>query len=86
MTTTVTIEEAQIRLKGLLALAREGDEILIEDDGEEVGKIVPIVKPRAMQKRHPGLGIKLGLREGKGWISEEFDKELPDSFWLGEDE
>ena len=26
----------------------------------------------------------LGLQEGKGWISEDFDNPLPDEFWLGE--
>lgn len=27
-----------------------------------------------------------GLHAGKGWIAEDFDAPLPDSFWLGEDE
>lgn len=27
----------------------------------------------------------LGLHEGKGWISEDFDKSLPDEFWLGKE-
>ena len=26
----------------------------------------------------------LGLHEGQGWISDDFDAPLPDSFWLGE--
>jgi prevent-host-death family protein len=87
MTTTVTIEEAQIRLKGLLALAREGDEILIEDNGEEVGKIIPIVKKPVIKERLFGGGIKkLGLREaglgrGSTWMSDDFNDELPDEFW-----
>ncbi len=25
----------------------------------------------------------LGLHEGKGWISDDFDDELPDEFWGG---
>jgi hypothetical protein len=25
----------------------------------------------------------LGLHQGKGWISEDFDKPLSDEFWLG---
>lgn len=30
----------------------------------------------------------IGLHEhlGKGWMADDFDDELPDSFWLGEDE
>ena len=27
-----------------------------------------------------------GLHEGMGWMSDDFDDELPDSFWLGEDD
>ena len=27
-----------------------------------------------------------GLHEGIGWMSDDFDDELPDSFWLGEDD
>lgn len=26
-----------------------------------------------------------GLHEGMGWMSDDFDDELPDSFWLGEE-
>jgi len=27
-----------------------------------------------------------GLHEGMWWVSDDFDDELPDSFWLGEEE
>ena len=75
MTTTVTIEEAQIRLKGLLAMASAGDEILIEDNGEEVGKIVPIIRQNAGNQRRFGRGRAEGY-----FMSEDFDAELPNSF------
>jgi hypothetical protein len=26
----------------------------------------------------------LGLYEGQGWMSEDFDQPLPDEFWLGQ--
>lgn len=26
-----------------------------------------------------------GLHAGMGWVSDDFDAELPDSFWLGEE-
>ena len=26
-----------------------------------------------------------GLHAGMGWVSEDFDAELPDSFWMGEE-
>jgi predicted DNA-binding antitoxin AbrB/MazE fold protein len=27
-----------------------------------------------------------GLHEGMGWMSDDFDDELPDSFWFGEED
>ena len=76
MTTTVTIEEAQLRLKGLLAMASAGDEILIKDNGEEVGKIVPIIKQTKSNQRQFGRGRAKGY-----FMSDDFDAELPSSFW-----
>ena len=38
MTKTVSINEIQAQLQGLLALAREGDEIIIEENGEPLAK------------------------------------------------
>ena len=77
MTTTMTIEEAQIKLRGFLATAREGDEILIEECGEKIAKIVPTIRSSAIETRQFERRIKLGLREGKGLMSDDFDKELP---------
>lgn len=75
----VDINEAQSHLKGLLALARKGDEVIIEENGEAPVQLKPITP----KLRKP---LKLGLREGQGWTSDDFDDDLPDSFWLGEDE
>jgi prevent-host-death family protein len=79
MTKTVSINEVQSQLQGLLALARNGDEVIIEENGEPLARLVPI------EKFEPKPRI-LGLREGQVWSSEDFDDELPDSFWLGEEE
>ncbi|HLA94488.1 MAG TPA: type II toxin-antitoxin system prevent-host-death family antitoxin [Pyrinomonadaceae bacterium] len=92
MTTVVSIEEAQTKLKGLLALAREGDEIVIEENGEEIGTITPTAKRKSGKKRIAGLGREgvdsaekkqrvLGLGRGTIWMSEDFNDELPDEFW-----
>lgn len=75
MTTVVDIKEAQAKLKGLLALAREGDEIVIQENGEELGKIVSAKKAKINEKRTAGLG------RGTFWMSDDFDDELPDDFW-----
>ncbi|MEG3973326.1 DUF2281 domain-containing protein [Microcoleus sp. herbarium8] len=32
----------------------------------------------------PGQQRVLGLHQGMGWMSEDFNQPLPDAFWLGE--
>ncbi len=79
MTKIVSINEAQAQLQGLLALARNGDEVIIEENGEPSARLIPIQKTERKERI-------LGLREGQVWTSDDFDEELPDSFWLGEEE
>ena len=79
MIKTVSISEAQSQLQGLLALARNGDEVIIEENGEPSARLIPIQKTERKERI-------LGLREGQVWTSDDFDEELPDSFWLGEEE
>ena len=74
----VSISEAQSQLQGLLALARNGDEVIIEENGEPSARLVAIEKNERKER-------VLGLREGQVWTSDDFDEELPDSFWLGEE-
>jgi antitoxin (DNA-binding transcriptional repressor) of toxin-antitoxin stability system len=77
MTKTVSINEVSIQT--VIALTRNGDEVVIEENGEPLARLVPIEKFEPKQRI-------LGLREGQVWTSDDFDDELPDSFWLGEDE
>ncbi len=79
MTKIVSINEAQTQLQGLLALARNGDEVIIEENGEPSARLIPITRKEHKER-------VLGLREGQVWTSDDFDEELPDSFWLGEEE
>ena len=52
MIKTVTISEAQTHLPGLLTLARDnGDEIIIEENGEPLAKLTPIEKPQVQKQR-----------------------------------
>jgi len=78
MTKTVSLSEAQTQLQGLLALARNGDEVIIEENGEPAARLIPIEKKELKER-------VLGLREGQVWTSDDFDEQLPDSFWLGEE-
>ena len=78
MTKIVSLNEAQIQLQGLLALARSsGDEVTIEENGEPWARIVPVQKNQLKER-------VLGLREGQVWTSDDFDEGLPDEFWFAE--
>ena len=77
MIKTISMEET-LSLQTVLALTRNGDEVVIEENGEPLARLLPIQRPVKKER-------VLGLREGRVWISDDFDEELPDSFWLGEE-
>lgn len=74
MTKTISINEVSIQM--VIALTRNGDEIVLEENGEPLVKVTPIEKSAKEQKqRIAGLG--------KGYfMSDDFDDELPDAFWV----
>ena len=75
MTKTVSINE--VSSQTIIALTRNGSEIVLEENGEPLAKITPIEKTE-LKPRVFGLG------KGKTWMSDNFDAELPDEFWLAE--
>lgn len=75
MTKTVSINEIQNSVQTLIALTKNGDEIVIEENGEPLAKVIPIEKPTELKKRVAGVG------KGTMWMREDFDDELPDEFW-----
>jgi antitoxin (DNA-binding transcriptional repressor) of toxin-antitoxin stability system len=74
MTKTISVDET-LSLQTILALARNGDELVLEENGEPLVKVLPIAKPREQKQRIAGLG------QGTIWMSDDFDDELPDEFW-----
>jgi prevent-host-death family protein len=74
---TVTIADATQRLAELVRLAQQGTEVLITDAGEPLARLLPATA--SDQPRVPGLN------EGEAWISDDFDAELPEEFWLGKE-
>jgi len=74
MTKTISLNE-NISIQTVIALTKNGDEVVIEENGEPIVKILPIEKPKAQKQRTAGLG------KGTMWMSEDFDAELPDEFW-----
>lgn len=77
MTKTINLDE-NLSLQAVLALARNGDEVVIEENGEPLARLLPVTKPEKRERL-------LGLREGQVWLSDDFAAPLPDSFWLGEE-
>ncbi|MGB7921819.1 MAG: type II toxin-antitoxin system prevent-host-death family antitoxin [Pyrinomonadaceae bacterium] len=69
MTRTVNIDEAKSQLQDLLALALEGNEVVITSEGRPLARLVPVTT--SSKKRRVA-----GLNRGKIWTSEDFDKPL----------
>ena len=70
---TVDIRDAQAQWAELIQLVLAGNEVLLTQTQQPVVRLVPVAngeKPRAA-----------GLHAGMGWMSENFDDALPDSFW-----
>jgi antitoxin (DNA-binding transcriptional repressor) of toxin-antitoxin stability system len=74
MTTTVDIEETPKELVELLALASEGNEVIIAQGNRPVARLLPGQAP----------GRRIGnLNPGSITTYEDFDAPLPDDFWTG---
>jgi antitoxin (DNA-binding transcriptional repressor) of toxin-antitoxin stability system len=76
-TLTVDVEQAQDRLRELLARVAEGTEVILTDHEQPFARISPISSPAA--PRIPDL------HPGAFQPSDDFDAPLPDGFWLGEE-
>lgn len=75
MTKTISLSE-DISIQAVIALTRNGDEVVIEENGTPLAKITPIENIDKPKKRVLGLG------SGDGYfMSDDFDDELPDEFW-----
>jgi antitoxin (DNA-binding transcriptional repressor) of toxin-antitoxin stability system len=80
MTRTIDLDQEKLQLEDAVAIMEGGDEVIVTRGGEKVALLVQVKKPKAA--RESLLGTH------PGWvsdISDDFDAELPDSFWLGEE-
>ena len=67
-----------VSIQSVVAFAKKGNEIVIEENGEPVAKITPIADGKQTKQKQRILG----LGKGEGYfMSEDFDDELPDEFW-----
>jgi len=77
---TVTIEEAQMHLSELLALVKQGKEVIIAKGKEPLAKLAPLPQSKENKTHVPRV---FGEYQGNIWVSDDFDAPLPDAFWLG---
>jgi antitoxin (DNA-binding transcriptional repressor) of toxin-antitoxin stability system len=70
----VTVQEAAGHLRELIALAEQGEEVVIAYDDQPKVKLVPIGQTPTKRV--------FGQHRGKIWMSPDFDAPLPEDFWL----
>lgn len=77
-THTVNIHEAKTHLSELLAMAMNGEEVVIAKANKPMVRLVPVEPPKKARV--------MGLHKDEEWsIAEDFDAPLPNGFWLGSD-
>lgn len=89
MTTTLDVSEIGPQLLQLLE-AQNDEEIVLTRDGAPVARVLPLAsrsvaglngsQENGTPEKKPRV---LGLHAGMGWISDDFNDELPDEFWFG---
>ena len=70
----VTVEEAEGRLRELIDLAEQGEEVVIAYEDQPKVKLVPI-RPTSHKR-------VFGQHRGQIRMRPDFDEPLPESFWL----
>ncbi len=78
MTTTMDINEAKQHLAQLLDLAKEGNEVFISEGNTPVARLTAVAPVPFIRK--PRVA---GLHAGAIWVSDDFDQEWLEEFWLG---
>ncbi len=74
---TVNVEEAKNQLADLLAIAAQGGEVIITENGKPLARLVPVTQPKTKRIA--------GLNRGSVWTSDDFDDPLSDEFWAGQE-
>jgi prevent-host-death family protein len=66
-----------MKLEELVRLVQQGSDVIITEDDTPVARLVP-----ANPADQPRIA---GLNQGEVWMSDDFNAELPDEFWLGKE-
>ena len=72
---TVNVFQAKTQLSKLIAMAENGEEVVIARAGKPVVRISKI----GARKKKP---LKYDLLKGKIWIADDFDDSLPEDFLI----
>ena len=78
----IDLQNKTLTLDELLSELNTDTEIILVRGDIQVARI-SMMPSQAETNSQPRV---LGLHAGQGWMSDDFTAELPDSFWLGEDE
>ena len=73
---------SQPQLAEILRAIEQGDDVILTRDGRVIAEVKPSEESVAEKPKERVLG--LGAGEGY-YMADDFDAELPDSFWLGEE-
>ena len=76
MTTSVSISELSSRWSDVLQTIQAGGEVVVTDGKVEQARLVPLA---TQNERKPGSHL------GDFKMAPDFNDELPDAFWLGEE-
>lgn len=74
----IDITDEKITLQELLRIVETGTEVTLVSGEKPVARLLPVTPPK-----NPRI---FDLHPGAFEISDDFDDELPDAFWLGTDE
>ena len=72
-TQTVNIDEAKSQLADLIAMAAEGGEILIVDNGKALARLVPASDPAAYRAHAPTASEFSSDEESLSWDAEGWE-------------
>lgn len=80
MTRIIDLEQEKLGLEEVVVWVEGGGEVVVTRGEEQIARLTPIEAPES--ERESLLGTHPGCIS---YIADDFDAELPDSFWLGEE-
>ena len=72
----------QLQLSDVLSSIEQGNEVVLKRDGRVIAEVKPVKEIPTEKPKERVLGLSRGAVT---YIADDFDAELPDSFWLGEE-